>query len=93
MLGKGSGLKKSARSGLVDNLGEFARFDGFEAFVAALEFLEGFDGGLGHAAVGLFGAAYEDELVAFGDAFVSVLVVQAHAEQAGFGGRGFAGRG
>src|SRR5207249_3923963 len=56
-----------------------------------LQFLEGLHDRLSHAPVGLLGAAHDGELLARGDAFMAVVVVEAEAEQRGF--RCFAGRG
>lgn len=64
----------------MEDVGELARIYGFEVFIATLEFFEGLDGCLGHALVGLGGAAYEDEFIAGGEAFVAVGVVEADPE-------------
>ena len=77
----------------MDNFGELARIDIFQAFVASLELFKSFQGGLGHAAVGFLGAADENELIALGEALVAVVVIQAEPKQAGDFGRGFAGGG
>jgi hypothetical protein len=49
-------------------------------FIATFEFFEGLDGCLGHAFVGLGGAAYEDEFISGGETFVAVGVVEADPE-------------
>jgi len=76
-----------ARSGFIDNFGEFARIDVLQAFVSSFQFLKRFEDGLGHAAVSLVGTADKDELFASGDTFVAVLIIQTDAEQPGCFGR------
>lgn len=73
----------------MENIGELAGIHGFEVFIAAFEFLEGLDGGLGHAFVGLGGAADEDKFIAGGEAFVAVGVIEPDTEQTRAGGGGF----
>jgi hypothetical protein len=69
----------SARGGFFDNFAEFGGFDFGEVFAAVFEFLEGFDDGFSHAAVGFFGAADEREIFASGDAFVTVFIISTNA--------------
>jgi len=64
----------------MENVSELARIYGFEVFIATFEFFEGLDGCLGHAFVGLGGAAYEDEFISGGETFVAVGVVEADPE-------------
>ncbi len=79
----------------MDDLGEFAAVDSFEAFIPAFELLEGLHRRLRHTFVGLGRAADENELFTGGHAFVAVGVVEADTEQAGYSGGcgGFGGEG
>ena len=65
------------------DFGELAGIDGFEGAVAAFEFFERFEGGLGHTDVGFGGTAEEHEFFAAGDTFVAVVVVEAEPEEGG----------
>jgi len=64
----------------VENVSELAGIHGFKVFIATFELFEGLDGCLGHAFVGLGGAAYEDEFIAGGEAFVTVGIIEADPE-------------
>lgn len=73
----------------MDDFGEFAWINAFQMLVAALKFLERFDGRLGHAAVRFLRASNQYKLVSLGYAFVPVVIVQTNAQQARGFGRGF----
>src|SRR5471032_290464 len=73
----------SARRGLVQDFRELVRLDLVELFLAGFQLLESLHDRLGHAPVGLFRTADDRELLARGDAFVAVVVVEPEAEQGG----------
>lgn len=61
----------------MEDFGEFLGLDLVQGFAAGFEFFEGFYDGLRHAVVGLGGASDDGELLAGGEAFVAVGVVEA----------------
>lgn|ERR1017187_10767702 len=73
--------------GHADFVGDLVKLiarDGLEGFAAALEVLVHFDGLLLHRAVRLLAAANQLEILAGGDAGMTVLAVEAEAQQPRF---------
>ena len=65
----------------MDDFDELRRLEVLQLLAAAFQFLEGLDRRLGHPAVRLFRSTHDGELLALGDPFVAVLVVEADAQQ------------
>lgn len=85
-IGVGAEVKAAsclAGGGLVDNLRQLVGIDTLEAAIPALQLLKGLHHCLRHAVMGLFRTADQGELLAGGDAAMAVIIVQAHAQDAG----------
>ena len=65
-----------------DDVDEFLWFGVGDSFAAVLEGFGNVDGDVLHAFVGFLGAAHEEDVLGFGDAFVAVFVVEADADKA-----------
>lgn len=61
----------------MEDFGEFLGLDSMQGLAAGFEFFEGFYDRLRHAVVGLGGASDDGELLAGGEAFMAVGVVEA----------------
>ena len=79
--GHGVNQVKSARRGTVQDIREFSRFDLLQLFSALLQLFECLHDGLCHAPVSFLGSADDGELITSGDALVTVLIVEADAQE------------
>jgi hypothetical protein len=73
--------------GFLDDVGQFLWLHLIEVLATTFELFESFDHGFGHATMCFLGATDDRKLIARGDSFVPVLVVESQAEQTGLGRR------
>lgn len=64
----------------LENVSELFFFKLFQSLSLSLYIFESFNQGFRHAAVSFFRTSYNSKFFGLGDAFVAVLVVQAHAQ-------------
>ena len=64
-----------------DNIGEFFLLDAFEVFAAAIKCLKCSDQSLSHSAMRFFGTAHNCKVLGTGHPLVTVLVIEANAEE------------